>query len=121
MVISTFLTKGSNRWSHQLGCATNLISDGIPSTRAAKAIRRSVAAARSYQKRMGRQLTTASNSVESLGKRARVMSRKLKGVEMLSDQTTAEKLLGLDNDCAEIVDDIVLPVASEVVASAAMK
>jgi len=68
--------------------------------------------------KLGRQLTTASNSVESLGKRARVMSRKLKAVEMLPDQTTAEKLLGLDGDCAEIVDEIVTPVASEIVVPA---
>ena len=65
--------------------------------------------------KLGRQLTTASNSVENLGKRARVMSRKLKGVEMLPDQTTAEEMLGLDGDSAEIIHEIVTPVASEIV------
>ncbi len=34
---------------------------------------------------LSRQLTTASNSVESLGRRTRAMSRKLKGVETLPD------------------------------------
>jgi DNA recombination protein RmuC len=47
---------------------------------------------------LSRQLTTASNSVESLGRRTRAMSRKLKGVETLSDQTTAESLLGFSAD-----------------------
>ena len=42
---------------------------------------------------LSRQLTTASNSVESLGRRTRAMSRKLKGVETLSDEKTATKLL----------------------------
>jgi DNA recombination protein RmuC len=51
---------------------------------------------------LSNQLTTASNTVEKLGTRAKVMSRKLKGVELLSDQRTAEKLLGLCTD--EIVD-----------------
>jgi hypothetical protein len=32
-------------------------------------------------------------SVENLGKRTRAMSRKLKDVELLSDQQSAEKLL----------------------------
>jgi DNA recombination protein RmuC len=43
---------------------------------------------------LSKQLTTASNSVESLGRRTRAMSRKLKGVETLSDEKTAEGLLG---------------------------
>ena len=47
---------------------------------------------------LARQLNTASNSVESLGKRTRAMSRKLKSVETLSDQKTAETLLGLVGD-----------------------
>jgi DNA recombination protein RmuC len=51
---------------------------------------------------LSRQLTTASNSVENLGKRTRAMSRKLKDVELLSDHQAAEKLLGLSAD--EIVD-----------------
>jgi DNA recombination protein RmuC len=51
---------------------------------------------------LSKQLTSASNSVEKLGTRARVMSRKLKGVELLSDQRVAENLLGLSAD--EIVN-----------------
>jgi DNA recombination protein RmuC len=51
---------------------------------------------------LARQLTTASNSVENLGRRTRAMSRKLKDVELLSDRKTAENLLGLSD---EIVDD----------------
>ena len=49
---------------------------------------------------LARQLNAASNSVDSLGKRTRVMSRKLKDVEVLSDQQTAEKLLGFSTDDA---------------------
>jgi DNA anti-recombination protein RmuC len=52
---------------------------------------------------LAKQLTTASNSVEKVGTRAKVMSRKLKDVELLSDTKTAEKLLGLAAD--EILDD----------------
>jgi DNA recombination protein RmuC len=52
---------------------------------------------------LSKQLTSASNSVEKLGTRAKVMSRKLKDVELLSDTKTAEKLLGLAAD--EILDD----------------
>jgi DNA recombination protein RmuC len=51
---------------------------------------------------LARQLTTASNSVENLGRRTRAMSRKLKDVELRSDGKTAENLLGLSD---EIVDD----------------
>ena len=47
---------------------------------------------------LARQLTTASNSVENLGRRTRAMSRKLKGVETLPDSTTTESLLGLSAD-----------------------
>lgn len=43
---------------------------------------------------LARQLHTASNSVENLGRRTRAMSRKLKTVEALPDQQSAEKLLG---------------------------
>jgi DNA recombination protein RmuC len=49
---------------------------------------------------LARQLNAASNSVDSLGKRTRVMSRKLKDVEVLSDQKAAEKLLGFSGDDA---------------------
>jgi DNA recombination protein RmuC len=51
---------------------------------------------------LARQLTTASNSVENLGKRTRAMSRKLKDVELLSDSKEAENLLGLSDG---IIDD----------------
>lgn len=47
---------------------------------------------------LSKQLTTASNSVESLDRRTRAMSRKLKGVETLSDEKTAENLLGFSAD-----------------------
>jgi DNA anti-recombination protein RmuC len=47
---------------------------------------------------LARQLNAASNSVDSLGKRTRVMSRKLKDVEVLSDQQAAERLLGFAPD-----------------------
>jgi len=43
---------------------------------------------------LARQLNAASNSVDSLGRRTRVMSRKLKDVEVLSDEQAAERLLG---------------------------
>jgi DNA recombination protein RmuC len=49
---------------------------------------------------LARQLNAASNSVDSLGKRTRVMSRKLKDVEVLSDQQAAERLLGFAVDDA---------------------
>ena len=49
---------------------------------------------------LARQLNAASNSVDSLGKRTRVMSRKLKDVEVLSDQQAAERLLGFSGDDA---------------------
>jgi DNA recombination protein RmuC len=51
---------------------------------------------------LSKQLTTASNSVDTLGRRTRAMSRKLKDVELLSDGQASEKLLGLSAD--EIVD-----------------
>jgi DNA recombination protein RmuC len=51
---------------------------------------------------LSKQLTSASNSVENLGKRTRAMSRKLKDVELFSDQSEAEKLLGLS--AGEVVD-----------------
>jgi DNA recombination protein RmuC len=50
---------------------------------------------------LSKQLTVASNSVERLGTRARVMSRRLKDVELLSDHQTAEKLLGLSEESVE--------------------
>jgi DNA recombination protein RmuC len=47
---------------------------------------------------LSKQLTTASNSVESLGRRTRAMSRKLKDVETLPDGKIAESLLGFSAD-----------------------
>lgn len=47
---------------------------------------------------LSKQLTTASNSVESLGRRTRAMSRKLKDVETLPDGKIAENLLGFSAD-----------------------
>jgi DNA recombination protein RmuC len=47
---------------------------------------------------LARQLNAASNSVDSLGRRTRVMSRKLKGVETLADNKTVENLLGFSAD-----------------------
>ena len=47
---------------------------------------------------LARQLNAASNSVDNLGKRTRVMSRKLKDVEVLSDQQAAESFLGFSGD-----------------------
>jgi len=47
---------------------------------------------------LARQLNAASNSVDNLGRRTRVMSRKLKDVEILSDQQVAERLLGFSGD-----------------------
>jgi DNA recombination protein RmuC len=49
---------------------------------------------------LARQLNAAGNSVDNLGKRTRIMSRKLKDVEILSDQQAAEKLLGFSGDDA---------------------
>ncbi len=52
---------------------------------------------------LARQLNTASNSVESLGRRTRAMSRKLKSVEALPDQEAAKKLLGFSaNDMLDV-------------------
>jgi DNA recombination protein RmuC len=49
---------------------------------------------------LARQLNAASNSVDNLGRRTRVMSRKLKEVEVLPDQQTTERLLGFSGDDA---------------------
>jgi DNA recombination protein RmuC len=47
---------------------------------------------------LARQLNAATNSVDNLGKRTRVMSRKLKGVETLCDDQAAADLLGFSVD-----------------------
>jgi len=57
---------------------------------------------------LARQLNAASNSVDSLGRRTRVMSRKLKDLEVFSDQEAAGKLLGFAPD-----DFIAQPPAAE--------
>jgi DNA recombination protein RmuC len=68
---------------------------------------------------LSRQLNTASNSVESLGRRTRAMSRKLKSVETLPNQEVAEKLLGLsandmlDGSVEEVGDGEVVSVAAK--------
>jgi DNA recombination protein RmuC len=55
--------------------------------------------------RIGKQLNSAATSVETLGRRTRAMNRKLKAVEALPDQSTADEILGLGNDQATIDDD----------------
>jgi DNA recombination protein RmuC len=68
---------------------------------------------------LARQLNTASNSVENLGRRTRAMSRKLKSVEALPDQKVAEKLLGfsasdmLDGSAEEVGDNEAISVAAK--------
>jgi len=52
---------------------------------------------------LSKQLTKASNSVESLGRRTRGMSRKLKDVETSSNEQTADKILGFSAD--DIVEE----------------
>lgn len=54
--------------------------------------------------KLGKQLQTASNSVESLGQRTRAMDRKLRTVEMLPDDGSAQKLLGFDGENVDIDD-----------------
>ncbi|MCC6194190.1 MAG: DNA recombination protein RmuC [Burkholderiales bacterium] len=52
--------------------------------------------------KVSRQLQTASNTVENLGRRARAMDRTLRTVELLPEDGRAQKLLGLpDADPAE--------------------
>jgi hypothetical protein len=48
--------------------------------------------------RLGKQLNTASNSVDTLGQRARAMNRTLKMVEALPEGTSEAALLGFDGD-----------------------
>lgn len=54
---------------------------------------------------LDRQLRTASNSVESLGRRTKAMDRKLRIVETLPDDGSAEKLLGLTGGEIEFDDE----------------
>ena len=53
--------------------------------------------------KLANQLSTAANSVESLGKRTRAMSRKLRGVETLPDGTPIAALLGFDGEDVSIL------------------
>jgi DNA recombination protein RmuC len=51
---------------------------------------------------LSRQLTLASTSVEKLGTRARIMTQKLRNVEVLPDNKAAGELLGLSSDATMI-------------------
>ena len=44
---------------------------------------------------LGKQLNRAANSVDSLGRRTRAMTRTLRTVEALPDDTSTQKLLGI--------------------------
>ena len=57
--------------------------------------------------KLGRQLSTAALSVEKLNSRTKIMSRKLRGVEVLTTEAEGTALLGLDGDVVE--DDDVTP------------
>jgi DNA recombination protein RmuC len=48
--------------------------------------------------KLGRQLNTAAGSVEEIGRRARAMDRKLREVDKLPDDGSAERLLGLTEE-----------------------
>jgi len=54
---------------------------------------------------LDRQLRAASNSVEHLGQRTRAMDRKLRTLEVLPDDGSAEKLLGLNDGDIGLDDD----------------
>jgi DNA recombination protein RmuC len=54
---------------------------------------------------LGKQLTRAANSVDSLGRRTRAMTRTLKSVEALPDDSAAQKLLGLSAEEIISVED----------------
>jgi hypothetical protein len=75
--------------------------------------------------RLAKQLNTASNSVDTLGQRARAMNRTLKMVEALPEGASEAALLGFDGDVesfeeegaqaaqrvvGEVHSDIVLPI-----------
>jgi DNA recombination protein RmuC len=55
--------------------------------------------------RIEKQLATAATSVENLGRRTRVMTRTLKTVEIMPDDGTAQKLLGLTPDALADEDE----------------
>ena len=54
---------------------------------------------------LSKQLTTAANSVESLGRRTRVMSKRLKDVETLPVDGAAQTLLGIGVEDSALEDD----------------
>jgi DNA recombination protein RmuC len=58
-------------------------------------------------KKLGNQLNTAVKTVDSLGTRTRAMDRKLRNVDAITDESTAEKLLGIADgaDALEEADD----------------
>jgi len=64
---------------------------------------------------LGKQLNRAANSVDSLGRRTRAMTRTLKTVEALPDDGATQKLLGISpEEIAEEDSDIeISEVASE--------
>ena len=63
---------------------------------------------------LGKQLTRAANSVDSLGRRTRAMTRTLRTVEALPDDTSTQKLLGISPaELAEEDIDTVDEVASQ--------
>ena len=51
---------------------------------------------------LSRQLALASTSVEKLGTRARIMTQKLRNVEVLPDNKVAGELLGLSSDATMV-------------------
>jgi DNA recombination protein RmuC len=55
--------------------------------------------------RIEKQLATAATSVENLGRRTRVMTRTLKTVELLPEDGTAQKMLGLTPDALADEDE----------------
>ena len=53
-----------------------------------------------------KQLNTAAGTVDSLGKRTRLMNRKLRAVEVQTDEAAAQKLLGFATNDDEEVDPV---------------
>ncbi len=72
--------------------------------------------------RLAKQLNTASNSVDTLGQRARAMNRTLKMVEALPEGTSEATLLGFDGEVesfeeeeAQVAQGVVAGVSSDIV------
>jgi DNA recombination protein RmuC len=55
--------------------------------------------------KLGSQLSTAANSVESLGRRTKAMTNKLKAVESLPEGTPTAALLGFDGEDVGLLAD----------------